>query len=72
MASEPKTTKRLILNSNTQATKRKVRVLNYTYRVKGIQCHSNHLPQLFELKKKSNKQQNKSCYLNVFFVIFFS
>ena len=55
MASEPKTTKRLVLNSNTQATKRKVRVLNHMYRVKGIQCHSNHLPQLFELKKK--KQQ---------------
>ncbi len=52
MASEPKTT-RLILTSNTQATK-KVELLNY---VCTFQCHSNRSPQLFELKKKkSNKK----------------
>ncbi len=38
--------------------------------VKEIQCHSNHLPQLFELKNK--QQKNKSRYLNVYFVTFFS
>ncbi len=35
--------------------------------VKGIQCHSNRSPQLFE-SKRSNKI--KSRYLNFFFVIF--
>ena len=65
------------LTSDTQATK-KVKFLNYVYG-KGIQCHSNHSRQLFELKNNNNnnnnkKQQknNKSRYLNVFFVIFFS
>ncbi len=43
----------------------------------GDQCHSNHSPQLFELKIKQNKQTNKTkqnqlCYFNIFFVIFFS
>ncbi len=34
---------------------------------KGIQCHSNHSPQLFELKQK---QQNQVTLFNNFFVIF--
>ncbi len=42
--------KRLILTTNTQATK--VEFLNYVYTVKGIQCHSNR----FELKKKQQNQ----------------
>ncbi len=67
MASEPKTmytiVKRLILTSNTQATKQ-VEFFNYVYTVKGIQCHSNHAPQLFELEKKM-QQKNKSRYLKV-------
>ncbi len=36
-------------------------------KVKGIQCHSNHSPQLFELKKK---QQNQVTLFKIFFVIF--
>ncbi len=36
--------------------KNKVELLNYAYTVKGIQCHSNHSPQLFELKKKQQNQ----------------
>ncbi len=52
MASEPNTSvKRLVLTSNIQATK-KVEFLNYVLYGKGIQCHSNHSPQLFELKQK--------------------
>ena len=70
MASEPKTmytiVKRLILTSNTQATKQ-VEFFNYVYTVKGIQCHSNRSPQLFELKKK---QQNQVTLFKVFFVTF--
>ncbi len=38
-----------------------------TYAVKGIQCHSNRSPQLFELKKK---QQNQVTLFKVFFVTF--
>ncbi len=60
MTSEPKNTlllNRLVLTSNTQATKKKSR--DYKLRIygKGIQCHSNHSPQLFELEKKKKKQQ---------------
>ncbi len=42
----------------------------FSVTVKGIQCHSNRSTQLYKLKK--TKQQKKSCYLNVFFVIFIS
>ncbi len=48
--------KRLILTINTQATKIKSEFFNYVYTVKGIQCHSNRSPQLFELKKKQQNQ----------------
>ena len=52
---------RLILTSNTQATKKnKKNFLNYVCTMKGIQCHSNHSPQLFELgKKKKNKKKKQ-------------
>ena len=63
--------KQLICTSNTQATKKKLSFFNYVYTVKGFQCHSNYSPQLFELKGKK-QQQNKSRYLNFFFVIFFA
>ena len=42
--------------------------LNYVYMVKGFKCHSNHSPQLFELKTKTNDTR----YLNIFFAIFFN
>ena len=32
-----------------------VEFLNYVRMVKGFQCHSNHSPQLFDLKIKQNK-----------------
>ena len=38
-----------------------------TYTVKGIPCHSNRSPQLFELKKK---QQNQVTLFKIFFVMF--
>ncbi len=52
---KPKTT--LVL-SNTQATKesRELFKIMYIYG-KVIQCHSNHSPELLELKKKSNKEK---------------
>ncbi len=37
------------------------------YMQKGIQCHSNRFPQLFELKKK---QQNQVTLFKFLFVIF--
>ncbi len=40
---------------------------NPLYAVKGIQCHSNRSPQLFELKKK---QQNQVTLFKIFFVLF--
>ncbi len=62
MASEPKTTlllKLLILTSNTRATKQS-QVFKLRIYGKGIQCHSNHSLQLFELKKKkSNKIKSR-------------
>ncbi len=68
MTSEPKTmytiVKRLILTSNTLATKQ-VEFFNDVYTVKGFQCHSNHSPQLFELEKKTQQKNNKSRYLKV-------
>ncbi len=73
MASEPKDYTifiLIILTSNTEATENKVQYLNLAYTIKGFQCHSNNSLQLFELKEK--KQQNNTCYLKVFFVIFFS
>ncbi len=58
MASEPKTT--LLLKDLSELLTFKllknVEFLNYACTVKGIQCHSNHSPQLFELKKKSKQQ----------------
>ncbi len=70
MTSEPKSILLLTFDSNTQDTKKKVEFLNYVYMVKGIYCHSNHFPQLFELKKKkATNKKNKSHYLNVYFVI---
>ncbi len=63
MASKPKA----ILSLNdwfTLMLLKKIEILNYVYKVKGIQSHSNHTPQLFELKKKKKKQnKNKSRYL---------
>ncbi len=44
------------LTSNTEATENKVEFLNYTYTVKGFQCHSNNSLQLFELKGKNNNK----------------
>ncbi len=58
MASEPKDYTIfiwMILTSNTEATENKVEFFNYTYTVKGFQCHSNNSLQLFELK--GEKQQ---------------
>ncbi len=46
--------KRLILTSNTKATKKSQFFKNYVYRVKGIQRHS----KLFELKATKNKSRN--------------
>ena len=57
MASEPKTT--LLLKDLFELLTfklLKMSSLNYACMVKGIQCHSNHSPQLFELKKKSKQQ----------------
>ncbi len=45
------------LTTNTQATKIKSSFL-ITYAVKGIQCHSNRSPQLFELKKEATKSSH--------------
>ena len=45
---------------------------NYAYTVNGFQCHSNHSPQLFELKKKKSNKKTSHVILNVFFVIFCS
>ncbi len=73
MASEPKDYTIfiwMILTSNSEATENKVEFFNYAYNVKGFQYHSNNSLQLFELKEK--QQQNNTCYLNIFFVIFFS
>ncbi len=42
-----------LLNSNTEATENKVQFLNFAYRVKGFQCHSNNSLQLLELKEKT-------------------
>ncbi len=41
MASEPKDYTIMILISNTEATENKVQFLNFAYKVKGFQCHSN-------------------------------
>ncbi len=49
-----------MIASNTQATNKKVEFLNYVDTIKRFQCHSNHLPQLFELKKKAKKQTKKN------------
>ncbi len=46
MASEPKDYTIFILTSNTEATENKVQFLNFAYRVKGFQCHSNNSLQL--------------------------
>ncbi len=54
----------MILTSNTEATENKVQFLNFAF-----QCHSNNSLQLLELKEKQ-QQQNNTCYLDVFFVIF--
>ncbi len=56
MASEPKDYTifiLIILNSNTEATEKKVEFLNYAYTVKGFQYDINSLLQLFELKEKT-------------------
>ncbi len=45
-------------NFNTQATK-KNSSLNYVYKIKGIQCHSNHSLQQLELEKKKKKKKKK-------------
>ncbi len=58
---------KLLITTNIQTTKIKSELLNYAYAVKGIQCHSNCSPQLFEFKKK---QQNQVTLLKNFFVIF--
>ncbi len=47
---------RMILTSNTEATENKVQFLNFAYRVKGFQCHSNNSLQLLELKGKNNNK----------------
>ncbi len=47
--------KHFILTSNTQATKKKSNFFNFVYTLKGIQCHSSHSPQQFELNKKQQK-----------------
>ncbi len=40
---------------NTEATENKVQFLNFAYKAKGFQCHSNNSLQLLELKGKNNK-----------------
>ncbi len=59
MASEPKDYTIfiwMILTSNTEASENKVQFLNFTYTVKGFQCHSNNSLQLLELKEKNNNK----------------
>ncbi len=51
---------RLILNSKPPATKNTVELLNYIHMVKGFQFHSNHLPQLLDLKSKRNNNNNNN------------
>ncbi len=46
----------MILTSNTEATENKVQFLNFAYKVKGFQCHSNNSLQLLELKEKNNNK----------------
>ncbi len=73
MASEPKDYTIfiwMILTSNTEATENKVQFLNFAYKVKVFQCHSNYSATAWIEGKK--QQQNNKRYLNVFFVIFFS
>ncbi len=55
MASEPKDYTIMILTSNTEATENKVQFLNFVYRVKGFQCHSNNSLQLLGMGKNRNK-----------------
>ncbi len=55
MASEPKDYTIMILTYNTEATENKVQFLNFAYKVKGFQCHSNNSLQLLELKENNNK-----------------
>ncbi len=43
----------MVLTSNTETTENKVEFLNYSYIVKGFQCHTNNTPQLFDLKGKT-------------------
>ncbi len=59
MASEPKDYTIfiwMILTSNTEAIENKVQFLNFAYKVKGFQCHSNSSLQLLELKEKNNNK----------------
>ncbi len=46
----------MILTSNTEATENKVMFLNFAYKVKVFQCHSNNSLQLLELKEKNNNK----------------
>ncbi len=39
---------------------KKIEILKYVYKVKGIQSHSNHTPQQFELKKKKKKKKKSN------------
>ncbi len=66
MVSEPKT-KLLLKDSFLNLTLKLLKLGVFMLRIygKGIQSHSNHSPQLLELKKK--KQQIKSRYLNFLF-----
>ncbi len=48
------------LTSNAPATKNS-RVLNYIYKVKGFQCHCNHLPQLFDFNTKQQASLRNYC-----------
>ncbi len=59
----------MILTSNTEATENKVQFLNFAYKVKGFQCHSNNSATAWI---KGKQQQNNTRYLNFFLVIFFS
>ncbi len=50
--------KRLTLTTKTQATKIKSSFLKLHIYGKGIQCHSNRSPQLFEFEKEATKSSH--------------
>ncbi len=56
-------------SSNTEATENKVQFLNFAYKVKGFQCHSNNSLQLLELKGKKNNNKKLHTYVQAYTVL---